>query len=37
MLIVGIDMAKSKFDVGLWVNQKGEPLGHRLQVKGLKQ
>ncbi len=27
MLIVGIDMAKSKFDVGLWVNQKGEPLG----------
>jgi transposase len=27
MLIVGIDMAKSKFDVGLWVNHKGETVG----------
>ena len=27
MLIVGIDMAKSKFDVGLWLNQKGESRG----------
>lgn len=27
MLIVGIDMAKNKFDVGLWIKQNGEPLG----------
>jgi transposase len=27
MLIVGIDMAKNKFDAGLWVNQTGESLG----------
>lgn len=27
MLIIGIDMAKDKFDAGLWIDQKGQILG----------